>query len=317
MNADELRRASSRYVRPNALVIGAARSGTTALSESLRAHPDVFMTQPKEPHFFAFADREVDFRGPGDRQTINRDVVSDPDAYLALYDGPGARARVRGDASVSTLYHPDRAIPAILQHAAPDVRLIAVLRDPVARAFSSFQYLRVRGLETVETLAEAVQLEDDRIAAGYHHLWHYAHMSRYAEQLQPFLDQFGDRLLVLDHDELLHAPGRALRRVAVHLGIDHQQLARPGAQANSSGQARSRAFQRALTLAVQSPVRPLLKALVPFTVRERIRAANLRPASASPADAAAVLERIDDDLARLPDLVPHLRAGWMPAPAAT
>ena len=70
---------------PNFLVIGAGRSGTTALVEGLRSHPKVFVTEPKEPHYFALHGRQPDFAGPGDAHTINRVAVTDRQAYLDLY----------------------------------------------------------------------------------------------------------------------------------------------------------------------------------------------------------------------------------------
>src|SRR5688572_18022865 len=92
-------------VRPNLLIAGAARSGTTALARRLAAHPEVFITEPKENHFFAHAERPRHYTGIGDDVMINRSLISDPSQYLALYASAG-RARWRGDGSVSTLYHP-------------------------------------------------------------------------------------------------------------------------------------------------------------------------------------------------------------------
>ena len=57
--------------RPQFLIIGAARSGTTALYQHLVTHPGLFLTTPKEPHYFALAGTRPAFTGPGDRQTIS------------------------------------------------------------------------------------------------------------------------------------------------------------------------------------------------------------------------------------------------------
>src|SRR5688572_19388263 len=125
-------------VGPTFLVAGAGRCGTTGLVEGLRTHPDVFVTHPKEPHYFALHGQTVDFKAPGDQATINQVAVTDRDAYLALYDGAG-NARARGDGSVSTLYYYQRAIPEILA-VNPEMRIVIMLREPVDRAFSSYQY---------------------------------------------------------------------------------------------------------------------------------------------------------------------------------
>src|SRR5262245_67397 len=93
---------------PNFLVVGAARSGTTGLVEGLRSQPRVFVTDPKEPHYFALHDQTPDFAGPGDAHTINRVAVTGRDDYLALYPTSPSDYLALGDGSVSTLYYYER-----------------------------------------------------------------------------------------------------------------------------------------------------------------------------------------------------------------
>ena len=121
-----------RNTSPNFFIIGAARSGTTALAEILRHHPDAFVTQPKEPSFLAFSGRQVAFTGPGDDISINRVAITDRDQYLSLYQSAGTKA-CRGDASVSSLYYSDHSV-ATLQQYFPEAKLVVILRDPAARA---------------------------------------------------------------------------------------------------------------------------------------------------------------------------------------
>ena len=126
---------SGRGTSPNFFIIGAARSGTTALAEILRHHPDAFVTEPKEPSFLAFAGQEMAFTGPGDDTSINRVAITDRDKYLSLYKSASAKA-CRGDASVSSLYYSDHSV-ATLQRYFPEAKLVVILRDPAARAFSA------------------------------------------------------------------------------------------------------------------------------------------------------------------------------------
>ena len=165
---------------PNFLVVGAARSGTTGLVEGLRSHPRVFVTDPKEPHYFALHDQTPDFTGPGDGHTINRVAVTDRDGYLALYPTSPHEFLALGDGSVSTLYYYERALPEVVAMN-PDMRLVVLLREPIARAYSSHQYMRARGFEPYEDFLAAVDDEPHRKADNYHHLWHYTSMSLYAD----------------------------------------------------------------------------------------------------------------------------------------
>ena len=269
--------------RPNLLVIGAARSGTTALCNSLGRHPEVFMTEPKEMHFLANASRRTTFRGPGDDLTINRVLVTDPDRYLDLFarsDG----ARYRAEGSVSTLYHPERAIPAIRANADPDVRLVAMLRDPVDRAYSSYLYLRSQAFEHCRSFEQALALEGARIGGGYHHLWHLRAMSRYRDQLPAFAEAFGSRLLVLVHEEFRRRPEAELERLHRFLDLDRSMPLEPTADTNRGGVPRSKLVVSTMNRVRRVPLaRQLARTTTSRSVRDRIRSVILERPPIDPA----------------------------------
>jgi hypothetical protein len=262
---------------PTFFLIGAARSGTTALARALQARPGVFVTEPKEPHYLALAGTVPHFTGPGDEATVNRLSVTDRDAYRALYDH-AASFPVRGEASVSTMYYAEQSI-ATIQREFPDVRMVAVLRNPVDRAYSAFQYLRARGFEPLEDFEAALDSEDSRVAAGWHHLWHYTHMGLYGEQLTAFYDAFGrDRLLVLDYDDFAADEAAVVGRIAAFIGApaaetnDGDTMGR----VNRSGQHKYRlvaATQRAFEN--HPGAKAMFRRVVPRRVRDRMRNAAL------------------------------------------
>ena len=292
--------------RPTFLVAGAARSGTTALAEMLRAQPDVFVTDPKEPHFVAHPGRRLAFTGPGDSTTINRIAVTDRDAYLALYRG-SEEAVARGDASVSTLYAGSRAVAAIQEHLGP-VRIVVVLRDPVERAHSAHQYLRARGYEPEPDLGRALALEKERIAAGHHHMWHYEAMGRYGEQLAPFVEAFGEAVGVWFHDDLRSDPAGVLREVCAHIGSAGTVPPAVDASVNASGEARSRAVMALLRLPQRAPrLASLVRTVVPYGWWHRFRASNLRSTAVDPTVAAELRARYAPDLALLRELLDATR----------
>ena len=130
---------------PNFLVIGAAKSGTTALYHTLKQHPQIFMSPVKEPHFFAFEGERPVYCGPGDRELFNPRVVFRLEDYVRLFDGLRAQTAV-GEASVQYLMRSDAAAARIRQHI-PRAKLIAILRQPADRAYSHYIMLRSQGLE--------------------------------------------------------------------------------------------------------------------------------------------------------------------------
>ena len=125
----------------NLLVVGAARSGTTALISSLKQHSDVWVTTPKETNFFAFAcDSQRKFNGPGDDEMIVRSMIIDPTEFeKQIQDGRGFKIRIEG--SVSTLYYHATSVQNITRYADPNAKIIILLRSPVDRAYSSYLYL--------------------------------------------------------------------------------------------------------------------------------------------------------------------------------
>jgi hypothetical protein len=263
--------------RPDFMVAGTARSGTTALIDALRAHPGVFTTIPKEPHYLGLGGSSTRFTGPGDAATINRAIVRDEADYLRLFDG-AAPDQIRGEGSSSTLYMHEVAIPRI-RRLNPEAKIVIMLREPVARAYSAYQYLSARGFET-EQFDTALAAEDERVASGWHHLWHYRRMGQYTESVEAYFDAFGrEQVGVWFYDELSDDATGVVRQVLSHLGVeaDHWQAEAPRTL-NVSGEARSRVAQRGIQVLTRRPrVKAAIKSVVPFHAREWVRRANLRP----------------------------------------
>lgn len=127
---------------PNFLVIGAPRSGTTSLYEYLNAHPEIYMSPVKEPDFFCQRSLDAVYLPnlggactPEEGARRETALQADREQYEALFQEAG-NAKRRGEASAIYLGHPTAA--AHIRRLLPDVKLIAVLRDPVERAYSHY-----------------------------------------------------------------------------------------------------------------------------------------------------------------------------------
>lgn len=306
--------------RPNVLIIGAARAGSTFLINQLTHHPDIAASNPKETHFLSLGSRSEGFSGPGDATTINRQIQHSVAGWESTFV-PAQRAKMRIDASVSMLYYADETIERIDEFLGDDVRVIVVLRDPVDRAYSAFKYLQNRGYETSKTFAEALDVEYGRIDDGWHHLWHYSSMSRYAEQLAPWIDKFGDRLTVVDYDRLTNETetvcGELISWMGLDAGIINPEL-NPEAETadtravNSSGELRSSGMQQLLTTCRKVGwLQRAVKAAVPFETRERLRSLNLRSAMASESDRSRLMGELEQDMERLRDMLGPMSPAWL------
>lgn len=235
---------------------GAAKSGTSTLADLLGRHPDVHVCPRKEAHHHLFRGAPPAFTGPGD-DTFARMVVSDPGEWERLLAG-GAGHQVVGEASVYYLYRPE-AWPRLREALGPDGRVVLILRDPVARIASAWGHLRRDGREDLD-LADALDAEEARAAAGWEWCWSYRAVSRYDEQLPAVLDAFGpERVLVADFAELRHDPQALTGRIHAFLGVVPQAVAGTVPVVNPSGAVRSRALHDFLT-----QPHPLKDALRPF-----------------------------------------------------
>ncbi|CAA9329894.1 MAG: hypothetical protein AVDCRST_MAG34-194 [uncultured Nocardioidaceae bacterium] len=301
---------------PTFLVIGGARCGTTGLVEGLRRHPRVFLTEPKEPHYFALHRIGANFTAPGDAHTINQVSVTDRDAYLALYDAAGAAGAsylARGDGSVSTMYYYQEAIPEILS-VNPDMKLVMLLREPVDRAFSAYGYMRARGLEPVEDFLAAVALEDERREAGWHHIWHYTRMSRYADALTALQAQLpDDQLGVWFYDELDTDYEGTVGQVLEFLGVPplHDGVAEVP-RVNVSGEPRSALVHKGIAWATGNPaVRTALKSMTSYRLREAVRRRVVQSNGVPGAAREQLAPLFTEDLARLRELLPGRGPAWI------
>jgi Sulfotransferase family len=202
---------------PNLLILGAAKSGTSSLYRYLGQHPQVFMSRFKEPTFFVWEGREYDIRGPG-VERIGKRMVKDIDSYLRLFSA-ATHERIRGEGSTGYLHTPGVA-ERIRDHV-PDVRLMAILRNPIDRAYSAFLHARRLGLEPVADFGRALDKEPDRVRSGWIGLTTYATVGMYAEQLERYLAVFPcQQIRIYLFEDLIRDPIRLAQDAFRYLGVD-------------------------------------------------------------------------------------------------
>ena len=301
---------------PNFVVAGAARSGTTGVVEGLRSHPNVFVTHPKEPHYFALHTMGANFAGPGDDETINRVAVTERDKYLAMYPSERRSYVALGEGSVSTLYYYQNSIPELLDMNS-GIRVVVFLRDPVERAYSSHQYMRARGFEPHEDFLIALAEEPRRRSQNWHHIWHYSAMGLYSDAIAAFQAAFPpEQLGIWFYEDLNRDYVGTVRQVLRFLQVPATADEAVGIpRVNISGAPRFLAVQRALKWATGHEwFRSLVKRSTSYWVRERVRRSLLNRSSGVPEEARAVLEPFfRDDVQRLRTLIHGDVPPWLQA----
>jgi hypothetical protein len=204
---------------PSVLIIGAQKGGTTSLFQYLVQHPRVLPPFRKEVHYFDFnyAQGVQWYRG-----------------HFPYVHRLRAGA-VTLDASPYYLVHP--LVPQRVAELLPQVKLIAVLRNPVDRALSHYHH-EVRGGREQLSFAEALDRESERLAgeeerlqndpdyySPNHHRYSYIRRGRYVEQLRRWLQYFPpSQLLVLQSERLFRDPAATTATVHDFLGLPNHPL---------------------------------------------------------------------------------------------
>ena len=204
---------------PSFLIIGAQRSGTTSLYRYLCTHPDVLPALRKEVHYydFQFAKGNAWY---GAHYPLRRRRRSPP---------------VTGEASPYYMVHP--LAPARAYAHNPQLKIIAILRDPVERAHSQYQHERANGHEQLG-FDEAIDAEAERLAGCdarlrraphyycyNHHHFSYLDRGRYGHHLSRWLAHFpAEQLLVLSAETLFANPSRTANETFAFLGLAAEEI---------------------------------------------------------------------------------------------
>ena len=229
---------------PDFLVIGAMKCGTTTLAAQLAAQPGIFMTTPKEPEFFS---DDVNFH-KGRHWYESLFAAAAPDA-------------LKGEASTGYTKLP--TYPEALERIAtllPSVRLIYLIRNPLDRLVSHYIHEWTMGVISCD-LATALSRHPELIEYG-----------RYARQIQPYLEAFGpERILLLTMEGMRSRPQDTLTHATTFLGHPHAPRWREDRDRVNASDERYRRFPLHRVLIDSFPARTLRRALVPKSLRERIR----------------------------------------------
>lgn len=299
---------------PDFLVIGGAKSGTTALYHYLKQHPEIYMSPIKEPQFFALEGRGIDFRGPS-RSTVDPSfvppLVTTLEEYQALFDAVTDQKAV-GEVSPWYLYFPQA--PERIRRYLPDARLIAVLRNPVERAFSAYLHAVQWGLEPVGDFAEALRLEPERIRDNWWPFFHYKQRGFYSLQLQRYYDRFpADRIRIYLYEDFTSDPVAMLRDIFRYLGVDESFTPDTARRHNVTLVPKSRRLDRFLSGA--GPLKAVIKPLLPEGLRRRLtgrlQRLNLTRPTLGPALRQHLIEEYRDDILRLQDMVGRDLSLWL------
>lgn len=255
---------------PNFIIIGAAKSGTTTLYQYLDRHPQIFMSNPKEPNFFA----------------SDRNYARGIDWYAELFQTAKAD-QIVGEASTPythQLHLPD--VPQRIFQTVPDVKLIYIMRHPVDRAYSQYlQQIKIfqsrnykadlEGFKIPETFEELLARGNQTIeAADYMEQIDVLAASNYQEIINRYLQFFHrDSCLFLLFKDLIHEPAKIVDQICDFLEIDRatELMQQTQIKANVSAQHKEWYLRSRLTAPLKEvPGLNRIASLLPQEIRDGV-----------------------------------------------
>lgn len=299
--------------RPTFFIVGAPKCGTTALSKYLNCHPDLFIPELKELHFF-----DTDLKTPERAPTLEH--------YLSLFE-PGM-GKICGEGTTTYLYS-KTAAQEIYQFN-PDARIIIMLREPVEMMYSFHSQLLYNGSsETVDDFQEAIALESTR-KEGNHipdrcsepSLLFYRDLAKFSEQVQRYLDIFGpDQVKILLFREFTENTAIAFRNILEFIGAD-PSFEMDFVRMNSNKKVRNKKIQELIKYP-PSRILELGKYFIPIPqaqrrrllewAKDQIGRANTQRATRPPLDLdlrAQLTQELKPDIQKLAQLINRDLSHW-------
>lgn len=273
-------------VLPTFVVIGAMKAGTTSLHSYLAAHPDVFVATPKELNFFV----------AGKNWERGREWY---EARFEPAEGVPARGEVSPDYTKADVFD---GVPTRMAALVPEARLVYLVRHPVERMQSMYLHEVAAGRE--QRPVERA-LRDDP---------HYLNTSRYAWQLDQYLERFSaEQVLVVVSEDLRRRRQDVLEAVAGFIGVEAADVEGVGERGRTADKRVTRPVYRRLR---QSPAGAVAARVAPRSLRQRVTATVGRQPfqeDAARLDAALeaeLAERLAPDVAALRRFLPDGFDGW-------
>lgn len=265
--------------KPNFFIVGAAKAGTTSLYEYLKTHPEIYFSPVKEPNYFSTDIKTEHFSTTYRKNTIldtenyfsqsqlpplQLTFVRKPEHYRRLFENVNNEKAI-GEASTSYLYSTRAA--ANINDYNPDARILAILRNPIRRAYSHY-LMALRYGHTDMDFHEAIKTDYLKTDKGWGISELFIELGLYYQQLKRYYDTFpSGQIKVLLFDDLVNQPEKVLQECYSFLGVETRL---PGSfgSFNQAQVPRHKSFNKFMT---QWGIKKILKDYLPLTLREKLK----------------------------------------------
>ncbi|MEM1369061.1 MAG: sulfotransferase [Cyanobacteria bacterium P01_H01_bin.15] len=290
---------------PNFIIFGTTKSGSTSLCNYIQQHPDVFVSERKEPNYFLYEEGSSDVNQKGEVTEYTLDWYK----YWFRY----ADQKAIGEASVS--YLADENAPARIKQTVPNVKLIAILREPVSRMYSHYLFFqRGKRMPDVGNLLEA--FEYDQSQGSPYKLFE---KGLYAQCLKRYFAQFdAEQFKIFLFEDFTSNPEQVTKDVFEFLGVDSDFEAVTTAKDASSGIPRNKSVYNFLYKdnPIKKILRPITRTVFPNAEKRRAVWTRLVSSSLSKPKLSAEIkealrEKYRPDILELQEMISRDLSKWL------
>ena len=200
--------------KPNFVIMGFPKCGSTALHYYLDAHPEIYMPDQKELHYFTQSNISKLNQGQGDF-AAKEGQIKNINSYFSLFKEV-KKEKAIGETSPSYVNYPDSFKK--LNNQLENPKVIILIRDPIKRAYSNYLHLLREQRET-ESFNIALDLEEERMRNRYSDFWYYKFNSFYYDKITKAKESFSE-VLVLTQEELNKETQQTLKKVYSFLDVN-------------------------------------------------------------------------------------------------
>jgi hypothetical protein len=239
---------------PDFFIVGASRSGTSSLYFYLREHPEVFMPEEKEPHFF------------------NDSELRSLEDYVKIFHDANY-GQIIGEATSAYLYYYKECIKNIKKIYELDykrLKIITILRNPLERAWSYYCLLRRRGRSSKNIYETIQDLKNKKDRFLYHD---FIRSGMYYHQVKSFQMHFPFLKIIL-FEEFINYPDQILKNIYDFLNLENRDFLPNNLREvyNVSGEPRRIIYKPVYNFLFRnSVIKNVLKPLVPYNYRQKLK----------------------------------------------
>lgn len=290
-----------KVIKPDFIIVGAAKSGTTSIHNYLSQHPSVFMCTPKETNYFSLKDEKFKACLTNVQKSYCNTFVRKQAKYVECFKNSAAN-QIAGEVSPSYLYA-DKA-PKFIKEALPNCKIIIILRHPVDRAFSNFKHhLRIR-VETTSSFKKAILLEKTRIKQKWWWGFHYQKASFYYEQLKRYYDIFpASNILTLFFEDYIKDEQDGVNQILEFIGAEAKELKKKEVL-NKSDLPHSYGLHQFIN---NEEIKKIIKTFIPISLGKKINNSlnvlNKSEKQLSSAFRESLTKQYSEDVKKLEDLI--------------